>query len=233
MAEITLWPQQTAAQIVFDKILKIAGMKAHMFKNTLNAFVSMMYRDGYVMGRTNTDAALRLQKSAALTVRVGAVEIFLSQYGRKFLFAQAEKSKLPVALIQKELEALIADLYDDGYVFGKAVSPTASQQLQTFSDRNLTVKLVMKEEISNGAEACPVQAGNGVSGAGSGSESGDSAVPAHGASDGWDQPGADQGLPSGSHGATGADDVASADAAPVQSGSGDLGSGQQPHRTTD
>ena len=135
MADITIWPSRTAAQIVFDKILKIAGMKAHLFKETLSNFVLAMYRDGYVMGRADSEGAVRLRKSSALTIRVGPVDVFLLEYGRKFLFVQAEKAKLPVALIQKELEALIVDMYADGYVFGKAHDDTSREKLKLFSDK--------------------------------------------------------------------------------------------------
>jgi hypothetical protein len=213
MAEITIWPRHTAAQIVFDKILKIAGIKAHLFKDTLSNFVVTMYRDGYIMGCTDSEGGVRLRKSSALTIRVGPVEVFLFEYGRKFLFVQAEKAKLPVAMIQKELEALISDMYADGYVFGKALDDASREKLKLFSDRELTVKLVMKEEIQN--EACAVQAGNDISGAGRGIESGDPAGAAVRVAGGGNQPGDAQGVPSGGDGTACADDGASAHTTPV------------------
>ncbi|MGH8500749.1 MAG: hypothetical protein ACRERV_18345, partial [Methylococcales bacterium] len=220
MAEITLWPKATAEQIIFDKIVEIAGMKANLFKNALTDCVARMYRDGYVLGHADTDSFLRLQKSGALTVKVGPVEIFLPGYGRKFLFAQAERSKLPIALIQKELEALIEDLYESGYVFGKAVDETAYAKLRDVSEKNLTVKLVMKPLVETGEdknvpEACSVYSAGGVSGDGSGTESGDSAGVAVCASSSGDQSGDDQRLPAGGDGPTGANDGASGHAAAV------------------
>lgn len=146
MAEITLWPKTTASRIILDQAFKIAGHKVGLFKGALEAFIFRTYDEGYVLGRTDSEAFAKLQKSSALTIRVGAVEIFLPGYGKKFIFAQAESnSKLPMALIKHDLEKMIDTMFADGYCFGKAINDASRDKLKMFSDKNLTVQLVMKE----------------------------------------------------------------------------------------
>jgi hypothetical protein len=136
MNELTLIPKAKAAEFLFSRVLALNPM-ASMFKQTLLGFITSLYASGYVLAQSN-------QVLEKLPIVAGGINFFGAKYAQEFILTQAANHKLPVSMIQKDLEKLVLEIYAGKYIFGSCETTETQVKVTGLLAGTGTVKLVLK-----------------------------------------------------------------------------------------
>lgn len=171
-ASIELLNPDKAAGFVFTAALAEMGFGVQLLKGRLLAFNQSMYDQGYLLISITPEAQAILDVSLKNSKNpcVSCVTVFAHSYAQQFLLAQAEKSQLPVALIQVQLLKVLNNLYCNGFAFGYVEQEAALKKIQdvfVFPDKKVILTINQKEQEQN-AEGSSTQEGRGVQDSGSG-----------------------------------------------------------------